>query len=638
MKKKNREKLRLITLRVCIGILCAFVIAVFIRSYYYRSKESNLDIKSRYTFTVDIDAYGDVIDEQYQTRAATYDDSNVINTMPDVSQVKTETVARTWLNEYVNQYMNEYLPYNKSVKRMTIDDINVLNEDEHTALISFSVILKNAASDYFLSWDGVTDDDRLKCEWVVSYYIDAHTDNTATVYVTSALSPEEYGIAQYNEKAALAADSENKTNASTDLLARYVIRDDILSVTYDDGEHYATVPVDVENLMYESGSTSTLKDGSYLITTSKTAFLFGGRMGSSKKVPVTLIYSDDKGVNWTSCELDNIYNAEDYYVDFFDENNGVIVCGYARTDNEKESYRIYQTANGGETWTTVGSGPANYILKGVMYVDENVGFFCYNYAEGMDGNLYMTKDGGKTFSKVTLPEQELDSTAKSSTASSTVADDELKWNDVYKEALVPTVDDKGIITVSGGHGSPSNDMRNGNIPYVKVSDIRNMRINVNPTNLVSIELAKRFWKTDNGKSNLCAWDLISPSRASSNIGEFAILLPGEEQIVLTKEVFVIRVHENDLGYSPFYLLWALSLTETRKQWQRVTLMQTNREDVGQRYKEILIPQPISKEWAETVSAPFRNYFTSIATAKKEFVLSTGNDKFTYIASVSAFEE
>lgn len=80
-------------------------------------------------------------------------------------------------------------------------------------------------------------------------------------------------------------------------------------------------------------------------------------------------------------------------------------------------------------------------------MDENVGFFCYNYAEGMDGNLYMTKDGGKTFSKVTLPEQELDSTAKSSTASSTVADDELKWNDVYKEALVPTVDDKGIITV-----------------------------------------------------------------------------------------------------------------------------------------------------------------------------------------------
>lgn len=47
---------------------------------------------------------------------------------------------------------------------------------------------------------------------------------------------------------------------------------------------------------------------------------------------------------------------------------------------------------------------------------------------------------------------------------------------------------------------------------------------------------------------------------------------------------------------------------------------------------------IFKEWAEMVSASFRNYFTSIATAKKEFVLSTLNDNFTYVASVSTFEE
>ena len=45
---------------------------------------------------------------------------------------------------------------------MNIDNIEVLNEDEHIALISFSLILKNASSDYFLSWDGVTDDGRLK--------------------------------------------------------------------------------------------------------------------------------------------------------------------------------------------------------------------------------------------------------------------------------------------------------------------------------------------------------------------------------------------------------------------------------------------------------------------------------------------
>ena len=197
--------------------------------------------------------------------------------------------------------------------------------------------------------------------------------------------------------------------------------------------------------------------------------------------------------------------------------------------------------------------------------------------------------------------------------------------------------DEGIITLTNGHGSPSNDLRNGTIPYVKVSDIRNLRINVNPTNLVAIELARKFWKTEDGKSNLKAWDLISPSRASSNIGEFAILLPGEEQIVLTKEVFVIRVNKNDYGYTPFYLLWALSLVETRKQWARVTLMQTNREDVGQRYKEIIIPKPVGKEWAEKVSRPFAKYFKQLADAKQQFAKDTSSDNFDYIASVSAFD-
>ena len=197
--------------------------------------------------------------------------------------------------------------------------------------------------------------------------------------------------------------------------------------------------------------------------------------------------------------------------------------------------------------------------------------------------------------------------------------------------------DSGIISIRGGHGSPSNDLRNGKIPYVKVSDIRNMRINVNPTNLIPIELAQRFWKTKNGKSNLQAWDLISPSRASSNIGEFALLLPGEEQVVLTKEVFVVRVQENSMGFSPFYFLWAFSLVAIRKQWQRVTLMQTNREDVGNRYREIILPKPISASWANTVSAAFKTYFMGLATAKQNFIAATNADDFDYIASVSAFE-
>lgn len=192
--------------------------------------------------------------------------------------------------------------------------------------------------------------------------------------------------------------------------------------------------------------------------------------------------------------------------------------------------------------------------------------------------------------------------------------------------------EQGIIKVRGGHGSPGNDQRTGAIPYVKVSDIRGLRININPTNLVSESIAKRFWRAD--QSGLEAWDLITPNRASSNIGEFAVLLPGEERIVITKEVFVIRVMDK-APFDTFYLLWALSLKAVREQWRRIALMQTNREDCGQRYKEIIIPKPKTKEWANKTSEQFRSYFTTIAEAKRTFIAAVQKDRYEHVANVAA---
>lgn len=192
------------------------------------------------------------------------------------------------------------------------------------------------------------------------------------------------------------------------------------------------------------------------------------------------------------------------------------------------------------------------------------------------------------------------------------------------------VDDK-LIRVRGGHGSPPNDQRSGQIPYVKVSDIRGLRININPTNLVTESVARRFWHGSH--SGLQAWDLITPNRASSNIGEFAILLPGEERIVITKEVFILRV-ENPKLFDQFYLLWALSLKAVRDQWRRIALMQTNREDCGSRYREIILPKPKDKAWAAKVSENFRAYFTTIAEAKGKFIESVQKDKFEHVANVA----
>lgn len=212
---------------------------------------------------------------------------------------------------------------------------------------------------------------------------------------------------------------------------------------------------------------------------------------------------------------------------------------------------------------------------------------------------------------------------------------ELLQHEGLEAISVGELEHMGIITVREGHGSPSNDLRSGHIPYVKVSDIRSLRVNVNPTNMVPFGLAMKYWRgTDSG---LKEWDLITPNRASSNIGEFAVILPGEEQIVLTKEVFIFRVSDNKAGWDPFYLLWSLSLRAVRQQWRRVTLMQTNREDVAGRYREVRLPIPKNKEWAQHVSMPFRNYFTTIAEAKNELVAATRAAAYEFVANITTNE-
>jgi hypothetical protein len=174
--------------------------------------------------------------------------------------------------------------------------------------------------------------------------------------------------------------------------------------------------------------------------------------------------------------------------------------------------------------------------------------------------------------------------------------------------------DGGLIEIQHGHGSPSLDQRVGDVPYIKVSDLRAGRVNINPSNMIPLPLAKRYWKAE--ESGLRAYDLISPERASKNIGEFCVLMPGQEQVVLTKEVIVVRAADNGI-LDQFYLLWAFTFSTVRDQWKRVILMQTNREDVGDRFLEIRIPLTTSRKDAQRVSAPFREYFLQLEQVERQ---------------------
>ncbi|TPG14031.1 hypothetical protein [Pedococcus bigeumensis] len=176
----------------------------------------------------------------------------------------------------------------------------------------------------------------------------------------------------------------------------------------------------------------------------------------------------------------------------------------------------------------------------------------------------------------------------------------------------------GALTQRAGHGSPSADLRQGEIPYIKVSDVRAGQININPSNMVPRVVAERFWRsTDSG---LKPFDLITPIRASKNIGEFALLMPGQEQVVLTKEMLILRAAA-DSHADNYFLFWALSLRAVREQWKRIVFMQTNRDDVGDRYLEIKIPWPTTEAAGKKASQDFREYYTGVEALRTKFVVA-----------------
>lgn len=451
MKLQKTVRDGLVKLGITVG-LCLVVFLIWY-SNYRTSMANSIVLKSRYTFAVHIDSQGNLVEQE-----ADPEDSHILS--DEFGSLEINEIGDIWIRAFTDQFTQKYLSWSKALKKVRLEPTKVLDEENNTVLICFSANLKDTTSEFFSSWDGVLDEGRLHCEWVVRFDIDDHYDGTATVYVDSIVTPEDYGIAQYNEslKSNVTEEPENANGGAANALTGYEIRNATLLVTYDGGEKYVTVPVDCDNLPYADDSATQLQEGSYMISTTKTAFLYGGRAGTGKRLPVTLIYSDDKGANWVTCEIDQIYDADYYYVNFFDAKSGVIVIGYAKND-QQESSRIYATGDGGETWVMVGTGPATNIIKGVRFIDEKIGFFCYDYVNGMDSNLYMTKDAGKTFSKIIFEAQELDSTAANSP---TVPGEEnpagggdetgsgnpkLEWADVYKEAWVPIYDTDGVLTV-----------------------------------------------------------------------------------------------------------------------------------------------------------------------------------------------
>lgn len=430
-----KKQLNIKTIGFGVLILVIFLLVTFLLCYseFYRKKQNTIVLKTQYTFSVRIDSDGNVIDDDNSIQNS---DESANNTK--FGNVDLNQIAQIWIKQFTNQFDQKFVPRLKAVSNIDITKIQVLNADENNVLIAFDCEPRSDVTDYFSSWNGYMSEGKMVCEWVIQFEIQDLNDNTARIFAKSIQLPEDYGLARSkattteNMTKAVAADSKNASGSN---LYTYQIKNEKLAVTFDGGDKWNTVPIDVGNLNIDKNDKTTLLPGSYQVGLEKSAFIYGGNTVAGKIVPLTIIYSDDKGTNWTSASITDLIGINYYYVKFINQKEGFITVAYNKTDNI-ESCIILKTTNGGESWAQVGNGPINSIVRSVNFIDSSIGYIDYEYMDGMESNLYVTTDGGESFSPVILGDQQFED-----------VNTKLSWNSVYKDVQIPTQDDKGVLTL-----------------------------------------------------------------------------------------------------------------------------------------------------------------------------------------------
>ena len=180
--------------------------------------------------------------------------------------------------------------------------------------------------------------------------------------------------------------------------------------------------------------------------------------------------------------------------------------------------------------------------------------------------------------------------------------------------------DEGIIKDFPGHGSPASKYKGrGEIPYVRVADIVNWELYKNPTSLISEAVYNDI--KGNGV-NLQEKDVLFVRRGSYRIGSVAMVSQYDTNVLLTREIHVFRVlnEDNKYGLDPFYLLYLFSHELTQKQLYNKVMIDTTLPNIARRWEELYLPIAKDKNEREKIKEKIRHAFLKKWEAQKEISL------------------
>lgn len=149
--------------------------------------------------------------------------------------------------------------------------------------------------------------------------------------------------------------------------------------------------------------------------------------------------------------------------------------------------------------------------------------------------------------------------------------------------------DEKVITFFDGNGSPKSEFKGtGEYPYIRVKDIVNWQVYKDPTAFIP---ESEFNELYDEEKKLHPKDILYVRRGSYRIGSVAMVSPYDINVILTREILVLRVidENNAYGITPEYLLYAFSHKLVQEQSTNKVFIDTTLPNIANRWQELSIP-------------------------------------------------
>ena len=162
-----------------------------------------------------------------------------------------------------------------------------------------------------------------------------------------------------------------------------------------------------------------------------------------------------------------------------------------------------------------------------------------------------------------------------------------KLNDLILIELSQLLDER-IIEAFDGHGSPPSENKGrGEIPYIRVKDVVNWEIYKDPTAFIPKRIYEQMLSEN---KRLRANDIIFVRRGSYRIGSVAMLSPYDTNVLLTRELLVLRIikEKNKYNLNPYYLMYLMSNQVFQTQMFNRILIETTLPNIANRWKELKV--------------------------------------------------